>query len=129
MIERNNIEWKWRSVEKETQVVAEETQEIFEIVDEMPEFSGGIGAMTKYIDEHLNYPTVAREKGIQGRVLVTCVINEDGSVSDAEVKQGLDCDLDKEAIRIVQSMPKWKPGRMGGKNVRVRYVIPVVFRL
>ena len=68
-------------------------------------------------------------KGIQGRVLVTCVINEDGSVSDAEVKQGLDCDLDKEAIRIVQSMPKWKPGRMGGKNVRVRYIIPVVFRL
>lgn len=129
MIERNNIEWKWRSVEKETQVVAEETQEVFEIVDEMPEFSGGIGAMTKYIDEHLNYPTVAREKGIQGRVLVTCVINEDGSVSDAEVKQGLDCDLDKEAIRIVQSMPKWKPGRMGGKNVRVRYIIPVVFRL
>lgn len=134
MIERNNVEWKWWYVEKEkeTQTVTEEndeSQEIFAVVDEMPEFQGGTSALMEYLQEHISYPTTARENGIQGRVIVSFVINEDGSISDVKVERSVDSDLDKEAIRVVQSMPKWIPGRQGGKNVRVKYTIPVLFRL
>ena len=131
MIERNNVEWKWWNVEKETQNVAEEnneSQELFEVADEMPEFPGGTAAMMEYLNKHINYPTTALENGIKGRVTVSCIINENGSISDIKVISSVDTDLDKEAIRVVQSMPKWKPGKLNGKNVRVRYIIPIMFR-
>mgnify|MGYP002314463885 CR=1 FL=1 len=131
MIERNNVEWKWWYVEKETQTVAEEnneSQELFEVADEMPEFPGGTAAMMEYLNKHINYPTTALENGIKGRVTVSCIINENGSISDIKVISSVDTDLDKEAIRVVQSMPKWKPGKLNGKNVRVRYIIPIMFR-
>lgn len=131
MIERNNTEWKWWAVEKEESqtVEKEEEQTVFSAVDEMPEFPGGESALMKYLQEHVNYPTAARENGIQGRVFVYFIVNEDGSISDVKVEKSVDPDLAKEAVRVVQSMPKWKPGRKDDKNVRVNYTIPVTFRL
>lgn len=131
MIKRNNVEWKWWSVEREESqtVEKEEEQTVSSVVDEMPEFPNGDGALMKYLQEHINYPIAARENRIQGRVIVSFIVNEDGSISDVKVKKSVDPDLDKEAVRVVQSMPNWKPGRMGEKNVRVNFTIPVTFRL
>ena len=77
----------------------------------------------------MKYPPVAEENGIQGRVVVTCVIDHDGSVTDVKVVKGVDPSLDKEALRVVKSMPKWEPGRQNGKTVRVKYSIPLTFSL
>lgn len=131
MIERNNVEWKWWSVEREESqtVEKEEEQTVFSVVDEMPEFPNGDGALINYLQEHVNYPIAARENRIQGRVIVSFIVNEDGSISDVKVKKSVDPDLDKEAVRVVQSMPNWKPGRNDEKNVRVNYTVPVTFRL
>ena len=104
-------------------------QEIFEVVEHMPEFPGGQAALMKYLGDNIKYPTIAQENGTQGRVTVQFVVNADGSIVDARIIRGVDPYLDKEALRVINSMPKWKPGMQRGKAVRVKYTVPVMFRL
>ena len=107
-----------------------EEQTIFEVVEQMPEFpNGGMAGLMQYLSKNIKYPTIAQENGTQGRVTVQFVVNRDGSIVDAEVLRGVDPYLDKEAIRVISSMPKWKPGMQRGKAVRVKYTVPVMFRL
>ena len=107
-----------------------EEQTIFEIVEQMPEFpNGGMAGLMQYLSKNIKYPTIAQENGTQGRVTVQFVVNRDGSIVDAKVLRGVDPYLDKEAIRVISSMPKWKPGMQRGKAVRVKYTVPVMFRL
>ena len=107
-----------------------EEQTIFEVVEQMPEFpNGGMAGLMQYLSKNIKYPTIAQENGTQGRVTVQFVVNRDGSIVDAKVLRGVDPYLDKEAIRVISSMPKWKPGKQRGKAVRVKYTVPVVFRL
>lgn len=107
----------------------EAAQQIFTVVEEMPDFPGGQMELLKYLGKSIKYPVIAQENGIQGRVVCAFVINRDGSIVDAEVLRGVDPSLDKEALRVINSMPKWKPGKQRGKPVRVKYTVPVVFRL
>ncbi|OAV70190.1 hypothetical protein Barb6XT_00030 [Bacteroidales bacterium Barb6XT] len=107
----------------------ESEQQIFTVVEKMPEFPGGQAALLKFLATSIKYPVIAQENGIQGRVTVSFVVNKDGSVVDAEVVRGVDPSLDKEALRVVGIMPKWSPGEQRGKPVRVKYTVPVTFRL
>jgi protein TonB len=102
---------------------------VFVIVEKSPEFPGGEAAMYKFISNAIRYPAVAQDVGIQGRVTCQFVVNKDGSITDIEVVRGVDPSLDKEAIRVIGSMPKWRPGEQRGKSVRVKYTLPIVFRL
>lgn len=107
-----------------------EEQEIFQVVEQMPEFpDGGMAGLMKYLGSSIRYPAIAAENGVQGRVTVQFVVNRDGSIVDAVVLRGVDPYLDKEALRVINGMPKWKPGMQRGKPVRVRYTVPVNFRL
>ena len=107
----------------------ESAQQIFTVVEEMPEFPGGQGALLQYLSKSIKYPVIAQENGIQGRVSCSFVVEKDGSVTDVQVLRGVDPSLDKEAIRVITAMPKWKPGKQRGKPVRVKYTVPVTFRL
>ncbi|MBQ8224985.1 MAG: energy transducer TonB [Bacteroides sp.] len=107
-----------------------EEAEIFEIVEKMPEFAnGGMVGLMQYLSKNIKYPPIAQENGTQGRVSVQFVVNKDGSIVDAKVIRGVDPYLDKEALRVIMGMPKWKPGEQRGKPVRVKYTVPVMFRL
>lgn len=103
--------------------------EVFDVVEQMPEFNGGNSALMNYLRENIEYPKAAQDKGMQGRVIVQFVVNTDGSIVDAEVVRSVDPELDKEAIRVVSNMPKWKPGTQKGKAVRVKYTVPIMFRM
>ena len=104
--------------------------DVFTIVDEMPEFpGGGQAALLQYLAASIRYPRSARENGIQGRVVCNFIINKDGKVQDTEVIRSVSPDLDREALRVINAMPPWTPGKQKGKAVRVRYCIPIVFRL
>ena len=107
----------------------ESEQQIITVVEKMPEFPGGMPALMKYLANAIKYPVIAQENGIQGRVSCSFVINKDGSIVDAVVLRGVDPSLDKEALRVINAMPKWKPGEQRGKPVRVKYTVPVTFRL
>ena len=107
----------------------EEENKVFDIVEQQPLFPGGPAALMKYLSEHTKYPVVAQENGIQGRVTVQFVVEKDGSISDVHVLRGVDPSLDKEAVRVVKSMPRWTPGKQNGITVRVNYRVPVLFRL
>jgi len=110
--------------------VVEEEEIPFQIVEEKPTFQGGDeNTFTKWVFERLVYPEIAKENGVQGRVILQFLVNTDGSVSDVKVVRGVDASLDKEAARVVASSPKWKPGRQRNKPVKVRYVFPVIFQL
>jgi protein TonB len=113
-------------MEEEEEPVSEE---IFVIVESMPEYPGGINTLYQYISDQIHYPVMAKELGIQGKVFVTFVIETDGSVSGVEVLRGIGGGCDEEAIRVVNSLPKWKPGKQRGVPVRVRYNLPVKFTL
>ena len=103
---------------------------IFYVVESMPEFPGGNAAMYKYIGENLTYPVIAQENGIQGKVICQFTINKDGSLVDIEVVRSAgDASLDKEAMRVIKSMPKWKPGKQRNPPVRVKFTLPVTFKL
>ena len=98
-------------------------------VEVMPEFPGGNIALMKYLSCNIKYPTISQETGSQGRVIVQFVVDKNGAITNPEVVRGVDPYLDKEAIRVISSMPKWTPGVQNGKAVRVKYTVPVVFRL
>lgn len=103
--------------------------EIFVRAEVMPQFPGGDGVLLQYLAKHINYPTYAQEVGIQGRVIVQFVVDKDGTITDPVVVKSVDPSLDKEAIRVITSMPKWNPGMQRNKPVRVKYTLPVTFRL
>ncbi|MDO4706913.1 MAG: TonB family protein [Porphyromonadaceae bacterium] len=111
------------------EVEPEETEEIFTVVEEPTEFPGGMAALMKYLSSNIRYPEIAAENGIQGRVIVSFVVERNGKPSQVTVARGVDPALDKEAVRVVENMPAWKPGKQRGKPVRQRFNLPVVFRL
>ena len=103
---------------------------IFEVVEHMPEFTGGgMPALMEYLSKNIKYPEAAMKKGIQGRGIVQFVVEKDGSITNVKILRGVDPELDKEAVRVVSAMPKWKPGTQRGEAVRVRFTVPVMFRL
>ena len=103
--------------------------EVFQVVEEMPEFPGGMAECMKWLAQNIKYPAEAQEKGIQGRVIVQMVVEKDGTITHAKVVRGVDPLLDTEALRVVNSSPKWKPGKQNGEAVRVKYTLPIMFRL
>ena len=103
--------------------------EVFQVVEEMPEFPGGMGECMKWLGQNIKYPADAKEKGVQGRVIVQFVVEKDGTIVNAKVVRGVDPDLDAEALRVVNQSPKWKPGKQKGEAVRVKYTLPIMFRL
>ena len=121
MIEQTDI-----MIEEE---VEEEEPEIFMVVEQMPEFPGGQAELFKYISQNIKYPPIAKENGIQGKVFIQFVVGKDGSINNVTVLRGVDPSLDKEAVRVVKNMPKWKPGKQRGKPVYVRYQVPINFKL
>mgnify|MGYP006316307885 FL=1 len=110
-------------------VEEEATEEIFVVVEQQPEFPGGMSALMKFLSDNIKYPVIAQENGIQGRVITNFVVERDGSITDVNVVRGQDPSLDKEAVRVIKTMPRWKPGQQRGKPVRVRFTLPVQFRL
>lgn len=109
--------------------IADETEDVFDVVENMPSFPGNQAAMIKYIADNLRYPAKAEDAGIQGRVIISMIIEKDGSISNPGIMRSVNPDLDAEAIRIISNMPKWSPGTQRGEKVRVRYTVPVMFRL
>lgn len=109
--------------------VVEETTKIFTNVEQMPMYPGGEGALLGYLRDNIHYPTVAAENGVQGRVVVGFVVERDGSITDVKILRGVDPSLDREAMRVVKSMPRWNPGKQNGSAVRVKFQVPVSFRL
>ena len=107
----------------------EEETKVFDVVEQMPSFPGGPSALMQYLSSNIKYPVVAEENGVQGRVVCTFVVEKDGSITDVRVIKSVDPSLDKEAMRVVKSMPKWIPGKQNGSAVRVKYTVPVTFRL
>ncbi|NLO71687.1 MAG: energy transducer TonB [Porphyromonadaceae bacterium] len=112
-------------------IVQEEVKEekVFEIVEQPPSFPGGESAMYEWLSKNINYPVIAQENNIQGRVTCQFVVGRNGEIEDVRVVRGVDPSLDREAIRVIKAMPKWIPGRQGGNAVKVRYTLPVQFRL
>jgi protein TonB len=116
------------AVQSDEEESAEE-QQIFMVVESMPEFPGGEAALHQYLAENIKYPQMAKESGIQGRVFVTFVVEKNGKVTDVKVLRGIGGGCDEEAIRVVKNMPSWAPGKQRGKPVRVQFNLPVKFTL
>ena len=105
------------------------TGKVYDLVDEMPSFPGGLEELYKWIDNNVQYPAVARENGIEGRVILKFIVEKDGSLSDSTVIHSVHPMVDREALRLVGQMPKWNPGKRAGVPVRVRYCLPIKFKL
>ena len=105
-----------------------EEEEVFTIVETMPKFPGGETALRKFLADNIRYPTLAQENGIQGKVVIEFIIGKDGGVYDIQVSRSVEESLDKEALRVVNLMPKWIPGKKNGKTVKVKYFLPIMFR-
>ena len=124
-----------QQVLKQNEVVVEKVEQkeeetkVFEVVEQMPQFPGGDAALMQYLSSHIKYPVVAEENGIQGRVVCTFVVERNGSITDVRVVKSVDPSLDKEAVRVIKSMPHRIPGKQNGSAVRVKYTVPVTFRL
>ena len=102
---------------------------VYDVVEQMPSFPGGISGLMTYLNQNTRYPAVAQENCVQGRVVVSFVVGKDGHISDVTVLRSVDPSLDKEAVRVIRNMPRWTPGKQGGEPVKVRYNVPVSFRL
>ena len=102
---------------------------IFQIVETQPEFPGGMAELMKYLQKNIRYPQICKEQRVQGRVIVQFVVNTDSTITDVNVVKPVNPYLDKEAVRVVEAMPKWIPGKLHGEPVRVRFTLPVTFRL
>ena len=107
----------------------EEETKVFDVVEVMPSFPGGQAALFEWLSKNIKYPVVAEENGVQGRVIVTFVVERNGSITDVQVVKSVDPSLDKEAVRVVKAMPHWIPGKQNGSAVRVKFTVPVTFRL
>jgi len=108
---------------------AVEETKVYDVVEQMPSFKGGESALMNYLKNAIHYPAIAEENGIQGRVVCTFVVERDGSITDDKVARSVDPSLDKEATRVIKSMPKWIPGKQNGSSVRVKFTLPVTFKL
>ena len=126
-VDQNEVIEEYVAPEIEEEDIQE--AEIFTIVEEMPDFPGGTQKLADYLAKNIKYPQMARESGIQGRVFISFVVEPDGSISNVNVMRSLGGGCDEEAVRVVKSMPKWKPGKQRGKPVRVSYILPVNFKL
>ncbi len=111
------------------EIEEEEVEEVFVVVEQMPEFPGGQQKLMQYFADNVRYPVIAQENGIQGRVICQFTVWKDGSISDIKVVRGGDKSLEKEAIRLIKNMPKWKPGKQRGKAVSCKFTVPVNFVL
>ena len=111
------------------EVTEPDENSIFQVVETQPEFPGGMAELMKYLQKNLSYPQICKEQGLQGRVIVQFVVNTDSTISDVNVIKPVNPHFDKEALRVVKAMPKWKPGMQRGEPVRVRFTLPVTFRL
>jgi protein TonB len=107
----------------------EVSNKVFDVVEQMPSYPGGNNALMSYLSSNIKYPVVAQENGVQGRVTVGFVVERDGSITDVNILKSVDPSLDREAARVVRSMPRWTPGKQNGQAVRVKYNVPVTFRL
>ena len=113
------------------EVEEEESDEVFQfaVIEDKPEFPGGMSKLMQYLGKNTKFPQIAKENGIQGRVFIQFVIDKKGKVVNVEVVRGVDPYLDKEALRVVKAMPNWKPGKQRGKAVKVSYIVPINFKL
>ena len=102
---------------------------IFQVVEQQPEFPGGMAELMKYLQKNLRYPQICKEQRVQGRVILQFVVNADSTITDVNVVKSVNPHLDEEAVRVVKAMPKWNPGKQRGEPVRVRFTLPVTFRL
>ena len=116
-------------VEKPVEKPKEAVAQVFHSVEQMPQFPGGEAALMKFLQSHINYPPMAAENGVQGRVVVQFVVDKTGKVGEVKVVRNVDKDLDKEAVRVCKSLPKFTPGRQNGQAVSVWYTLPVTFKL
>ena len=117
------------TVNAQKTVVAQKNQQVFDVVEQMPEYPGGMQALFEYLGQNLKYPEDAKEQKIEGRVIAIFVVETDGSISNVEVVKPVFPSLDAEAVRVLSGMPKWKPGMQSGKVVRVKYTVPINFSL
>src|SRR5688572_19995282 len=122
-----NVEAKFEEPVQEVEV--EDVNKVFLVVEQPPEFEGGLEAMYKFISKNMKYPASARRMNIEGSVFVGFVVDADGKISEASIIKGIRADCDKEALRVVQMMPKWRPGKQSGRPVRVKFVLPIKFKL
>ena len=113
-------------IEEEIEPVVEE---IFDVVEENPEFIGGMAKLYEYLGKNIQYPEIAKENGIQGKVFVQFVVWKDGTIKDVKVVKGVHKTLDSEALRVITRMPLWSPGKQRGKNVNARFTLPIKFRI
>lgn len=114
---------------KAKQEIIQLEEKVFDVVEQMPQFPGGPSAMFEYIRKNTKYPAFAKDNAIQGRVICTFVVERDGSITDVKVVKSVDSWLDKEAERVIKAMPHWTPGKQNGMAVRVKYTVPVSFRI
>lgn len=126
-IENIEIEANDDLIEETT--ISADSNEVFDVVDELPSFPGGIDKYRVFLSANIIYPRMARDLGIQGRVILQFVVEKDGSLTDIVVIRSLGAGLDEEAIRVIQKSPKWNPGKQQGKLVRVKYTVPIIFSL
>jgi len=117
------------TVNAQKTVVAQKNQQVFDVVEQMPEYPGGMQALFEYLGQNLKYPGDAKEQKVEGRVIAIFVVETDGSISNVEVVRPVFPSLDAEAVRVLSGMPKWKPGMQSGKVVRVKYTVPINFSL
>ena len=116
--------WQKQEVER-----VPDDAKVFDVVEQMPSFPGGMGALMQFLASHIKYPVVAEMNGIQGRVICTYIVERDGSITNISVSRSVDPLLDAEAVRVISSMPKWTPGKQNGQECRVKFTLPVTFKL
>ena len=117
------------SAQKTVISMRQSDEKVFDVVEHMPEYPGGMDSLMTFLMRTVKYPKEAAEKGIQGRVVVMFIVEKDGQISEPEIQKSVFPTLDEEALRVIRCMPKWKPGMQSGKVVRVRFNIPITFRL
>lgn len=125
----SDIYYENRRYNSSSEVSGTDGLRVYDVVEEMPQYYGGPSALFEYLSRNVKYPVVAEENGVQGRVIATFVVERDGSISDVRIAKSVDPSLDKEAARVIRAMPRWIPGRQNGSPVRVKYTVPVTFRL
>ena len=117
------------TVNAQKTVVSKKNQKVYDVVEQMPEYPGGMVAFMDYLIQNMKYPEDAEKQKVEGRVIANFVVETDGSISNVNVVKQVFPSLDAEAIRVLQAMPKWTPGKQNGKPVRVKYTVPVTFKL
>ena len=117
------------TVSAQKTVVAQKNQKVFDVVEQMPEYPGGQAALFEYLSKNIKYPDDAAKKKVEGKVFVTFVVDTDGKITDVSLLRKVFPSLDAEAIRVISAMPNWIPGKQSGKVVKVKYTVPIMFRL